>query len=504
LALLLARPNEVVSADRLVEELWSGRPPTSAANALQYHVSQLRKALAPIDALVTQEPGYLIRVGTDELDLLEFERLVSAAQAVSPPEAARLLREALGLWRGPPLVDLTDEESAQPLVRRLDELRVAALEQRYEAELELGGAGGLVGELEELVREHPFREGLRSALMRALYAAGRQAEALDVYRQTRTILQDELGLEPSPALQDLEQAILRQDPALARARTASKQRVILVLADGASLEGLLAIAEPLARKPPRELILAQLLSDGAGLAAATSALAEWRSALSGRGTNARVAAFTTPDPGGEAVLLATQHDVDLILAAGPSAAAYAEPLGEPLASILADAPSDVAVLFGATGGAPGPIVTPFGGVDHDWSAIELAAWLASALGTSLRLVGTQAEPERGRRDASRLLARASMMVQQVVGIVTEPVLVPAGPHGVLEAAEGAGLLVVGLSERWRTEGLGRVRLEVAAKAPVPTLFVRRGLRPGGLAPNETLTRFTWTLGPGGDLAGAVR
>jgi hypothetical protein len=149
-------------------------------------------------------------------------------------------------------------------------------------------------------------------------------------------------------------------------------------------------------------------------------------------------------------------------------------------------------------------VTPFGGADHDWSAIELAAWLASALGTSLRLVGTQAEPERGRRDASRLLARASMMVQQVVGIVTEPVLVAAGPHGVLEAAEGAGLLVLGLSERWRSEGIGRARLEVAAKAPVPSLFVRRGLRPGGLAPNETLTRFTWTLGPPEDLAGATR
>ena len=446
----------------------------------------------------------MIRVAPDELDLLRFERLLATAQAVSPPKAAPLLQEALGLWRGPPLVDLAGEESAQPLIRRLQELRVAALEQRIEAELELGGAGDVVGELEELVREHPFRERLRGALMRALYAAGRQAEALAVYRQTRTILRDELGLDPSPALQDLEQAILRQDTALVRAEAPSKERVILVLADGPSLDGLLAIAEPLARRPARELILAQLLSDAAGLAAATSALAEWRSALAGRGTDARVAAFTTPDPGGEAVLLATQHDVDLVLAAAPSAAADAEPLGEPLASILADAPSDVAVLFGATEAAPGPIVTPFGGADHDWSAIELAAWLASALGTSLRLVGTQAEPERGRRDASRLLARASMMVQQVVGIVTEPMLVAAGPHGVLEAADGAGLLVVGLSDRWRTEGLGHTRLEVASKADVPTLFVRRGLRPGGLAPNETLTRFTWTLGSRSGVEGAGR
>jgi hypothetical protein len=226
--------------------------------------------------------------------------------------------------------------------------------------------------------------------------------------------------------------------------------------------------------------------------------------LASRGTAARVAAFTTPDPGAEAVLLATQYDVDLILAVAPTSATATGELGEPLASLLADAPSDVAVLAGGAALGPGPVVTPFGGADHDWSAIELAAWLASALGNSLRLVGTQAEPERGRRDASRLLARASMMVQQVVGIVTEPVLVAAGPHGVLEAAEGAGLLVLGLSERWRSEGIGRARLEVAAKAPVPSLFVRRGLRPGGLAPNETLTRFTWTLGPPEDLAGATR
>jgi DNA-binding SARP family transcriptional activator len=469
-------------------------------------VSRLRKALAPLDAVLTREPGYLIQVGSDELDLIRFERLTSAAQAAPPSKAVQLLREALALWRGPALADLAEEESAQPLIRRLEELRIAALEQRFEAELELGVAGELVGELEELVREHPLRERFRGALMRALYAAGRQAEALDLYRQTRTMLRDELGLEPSPALQSLEQAILRQDPALAggEAAAATRRRAILVLADGNTVDALLAIAEPLARKPARELILAQLLSDSDELQAATSALAERRATLASRGTDARVSAFTTPDPGPEAVLLATQHDVDLILSAAPPTAATTGALGEPLASVLADAPSDVAVLFGGPNLAPGPVVTPFGGADHDWSAIELAAWLASALDTSLRLVGTQAEPERGRRDASRLLARASMMVQQVVGIVTQPVLVAPGPGGVLEAAHGAALLVVGLSERWRTEGLGGTRLEVAASAPVPTLFVRRGLRPGGLAPNETLTRFTWTLGPPEGLAGAVR
>ena len=137
--------------------------------------------------------------------------------------------------------------------------------------------------------------------------------------------------------------------------------------------------------------------------------------------------------------------------------------------------------------------TPFGGAEHDWSAIEAAAWLAQSLGTVLRLLGTEADASEGRRDASRLLARASLLVQQVIGITTEPMLVPAGEHGVLEAARDAQLLVVGLSERWRSEGIGRTRLAVAAGAGVPTLFVRRGVRPGGVAPSGTLTRFTWTL-----------
>ena len=141
----------------------------------------------------------------------------------------------------------------------------------------------------------------------------------------------------------------------------------------------------------------------------------------------------------------------------------------------------------------GPVVTPFGGAEHDWTAIEVAAWLAQSLGTTLRLLGTEANPALGRRDASRLLARASLLVQQVVGIVTEPVLVRAGEAGVLEASRDACLLVVGLSDRWRTEGIGHTRLAVALGAQVPTLFVRRGLRPSGVAPNETLTRFTWTL-----------
>jgi DNA-binding SARP family transcriptional activator/CBS domain-containing protein len=503
LALLLTRPNEVVSADRLIDELWGARPPRNATNALQYHVSQLRKSLAPSEAIATQEPGYLIRVGPNELDLLRFERLVDEARAAPPGRATELLRAALDLWRGPALADLAHEAFAQADILRLEELRLGALEQRFEADLALGRHTDLVAELEALVREHPLRERLRGQLMRALYGSGRQADALAVYRETRSLLVDELGIEPSTALQDLEKAILRQDPALAPANAPNAgvslpptppRRAIMALAgDERRLDDLLAIAEPLARQPSRELILARLLMDGSDLAAASAVLADHRGALAERGVASRVAVYTTPDAGADAVLLATEHDVELVLVDAPAALLAGEGLDDDLAAILARAPCDVAVLVGSGSAATGPVVTPFGGAEHDWSAIEVAAWLAGSLGTTLRLVGAKADPALGRRDASRLLARASLMVQQVVGVVTEPVLVAAGEAGVVEAARDARLLVIGLSERWRSEGLGGVRRAVAAAADVPTLFVRRGPRPGGLAPNETLTRFTWTL-----------
>jgi DNA-binding SARP family transcriptional activator len=497
LALLLTRANEVVSSDRLIDELWGTQPPRSAANALQYHVSQLRRTLAPSEAIVTQEPGYLIRVGPEELDLLRFERLVERAEAAPPAAAAPLLREALALWRGPALADLAHESFAQAEIRRFEELRLAALERRIEADLALGRHLELVVELEALVLEHPLRERLRAQLMLTLYRSGRQAEALDVYRGTRRLLVDELGIEPGPALQELEQAILRHDADLAspteRAPSAGRS-IVVAVGDGDALDELLSIAEPLAREPPRELILARFLTDRNDVAAATAELADSRQALAERGVTARVAAYTSTEPGSDAATLATEHDADLLLVrARPEMLEHGR-FDDGLLGILESAPCDVAVLTGnGAGTAAGPVVTPFGGVEHDWSAIEVAAWLARSLGTTLRLLGTEADLARGRRDASRLLGRASLLVQQVVGIVTEPLLVPAGEGGVLGAARDARLLVVGLSDRWRTEGVGRARLALAADARVPTLFVRRGLRPSGIAPDHTVTRFTWTL-----------
>jgi len=497
LALLLTKANEVVSVDTLIDALWGARPPRAAANTLQYHVSQLRKLLGSGETIITREPGYLIRVEPDELDLFRFERLVAEAEQASPDKAARLLRDALALWRGPPLADLAGESFAQPEIRRLEEVRLAVLEQRLEADLALGQHARLVAELEGLVRQHPFRERLRAALMRALYGAGRQAEALNVYRETRQTLVDELGIEPSPALQELERAILRQDPALTPAGDATPpERAILVIAaDERRLDDLLTVAEPLARSPARELILARLLRNHVDLQAAIAELAERRVTLARRGVSCRVAAYTTLEPGSDAALLATEQDVDLVLVdASPQLLDSGHP-DERLSVILERAPCDVGLLTcGRTAAAEGPVVTPFGGVEHDWSAIELAGWLAASLGTTLSLLGTEADPALGRRDASRLLARASLLVQQLIGIVTEPVLIRAGEQGVVEAARGARLLVLGLSDRWRSEGIGPTRLAIARGADVPILFVRRGLRPSGIAPPETLTRFTWTLG----------
>jgi hypothetical protein len=141
----------------------------------------------------------------------------------------------------------------------------------------------------------------------------------------------------------------------------------------------------------------------------------------------------------------------------------------------------------------GSVVVPFGAASHDWAALELGAWVAQATSSSLRLIGAASDQSVGGRDASRLLADASLIVQRTAGIVAEPLLATPGRQGIVALAEGAGLLVIGLSERWRQEGLGRVRDEIAGASPAPTVFVRRGPRPGGLAPAETRTRFSWSL-----------
>jgi WD40 repeat protein/DNA-binding SARP family transcriptional activator/energy-coupling factor transporter ATP-binding protein EcfA2 len=219
LAMLLLNANRVVSRERLVGELFPAQDVDSADHALRNQVSRLRKVLSPVatDAprLVARPPGYLLRVEPGELDLDTFERLVADARtAADPASAARSLRAAEALWSGRPLADLELEVFARAEVERLEERRLAAVETRIEAELALGGQLALVSELETLSTEHPFRERFRAQLMLALYRSGRQAEGLEVYRQTRQLMNDELGLEPGAELQQLERAILVQDVAL--------------------------------------------------------------------------------------------------------------------------------------------------------------------------------------------------------------------------------------------------------------------------------------------------
>jgi DNA-binding SARP family transcriptional activator/class 3 adenylate cyclase/pimeloyl-ACP methyl ester carboxylesterase len=217
LALLLLNANRTVASDRLVDDLWGERVPESARKMVQIHVHQLRKLLPP-QVLRTHASGYSIEVGPDELDMARFERLATegrrALAAGDPDRASERLRSALALWRGPALAEF-DEPFAAAEGGRLEEVRLAVLEDRIEADLQLGRHADLTAELESLVQRHPQRERLRGQQMLALYRSGRQADALATYRDGSRVLDEELGLQPSAALRELEAQILRQDASLA-------------------------------------------------------------------------------------------------------------------------------------------------------------------------------------------------------------------------------------------------------------------------------------------------
>ena len=220
LAVLLLHADEAVSTDRLIDALWGEHPPDTASKALQVYVSRLRKLLEPEGKglLVTRPPGYALQLGAHELDLRRFERLrAEASTAAGDGDAATAearLGEALSLWRGSPLADLALEPFAHTEIARLDELRLLAVEDRNEALLTLGRHTDVIAETEALIVDHPLRERLRAQLILALYRSRRQAEALEAYQAARRALVDELGIEPSPELQELERRILRQDPSL--------------------------------------------------------------------------------------------------------------------------------------------------------------------------------------------------------------------------------------------------------------------------------------------------
>ena len=513
LALLLLQANQVVSIERLAEELYAGATPATAVTQVHRQVSELRRLLDPPagrsepgkSVIETRAPGYLIRVATGGLDLFRFESLTEQAAAAldddDPQTALAALREGLGLWRGPPLADLAYEPFAQAPIARLEELRLAALERRFGAELALGRHSELVAELRDLAAEHPLRERFRELLMVALYRSGRQVEALEVFRTTRRELVQAFGVEPGPDLQRIEQAILRHDPELAPPAGTSAGRgeragtVLLAGRDPSRVDPLVAIAEPLARQPARELIVALMVDDEARLVEASAALSGVRETL---GSRVRTAAFVASRPSNDVLHLAQSQEADLVLLEATADFADVAGPGEELSAVLERSPADVALAFTPTSGVPtgGGVLVPFGGGEHDWAAVELGAWLAAATGEQLRLAGPRADPRHTGRDASRLLADASLAVQRMVGVAAEPALVAPTTNGLLEATAGASAVVVGLSPRWRPEGLGDARRALVADPRCPVLVVHRGPRPSGIAPRETATRFTWSIAGG--------
>jgi DNA-binding SARP family transcriptional activator len=492
LAILLLHANEPVTTDRLVDQLWGDTPPATARKSLQVRIATLRRML-PEGTLLTRGGSYLIRVDPDQLDLHRFERhLADGRKALADGDAetaGTMLSEALAVWRGPALADSAGEAFADPAVARLDELRLTALELRVEADLALGRHRELVGELTELVATHPLRERLRGQLMLALYRDGRQAEALELYQRTRETFTEELGIEPGPALQKLQLAVLRQEAELEPVKLVERERSILVAPQGDDTDNLLELAESLARRPARELILARLVLPGGDIAAEAVRANERRQELLDRGVAARTAVFTTDRPGDDLVRLAVEQDVDLLLVDGP-----ADLRSDVTETLLDRAPCDVAVHVARDRPLNGgQVCVLFGGGEHDWAAIEIGAWIAGAREAVLRIAG----PAHGKeRDASRTLASASLAVQRVLGIAAEPVLLDPSEEAVVGGIADAAIVVAGLPERWKPDGLGPVRTALAQSARPPVLLVRRGLRPGGLAPRESLTRFTWTLGAG--------
>ena len=370
-----------------------------------------------------------------------------------------------------------------------------------QADLALGRHAEVVAELEALVAQHPLRERLRAQLMLALYRSGRQADALAAYREARATLVDQLGIEPGQALREMEAAVLRQDPALnstfGLATAGERKRSLLVVGFGADgVDSLLALAEPLASRPLHELVLVQLVSDAGALDDASRVVSERRAALADRQVPIRGVAFTSSEPGADIIRLACGPQVALLLLEGSTGLLAGGRFAPWLARVLNEAPCDVAILAKASTMTnlddSAPVALPFGGSEHEWAAAEIAAWIAGGEGRSLKLVGAPADPPTGKRDASRLLASVALLVQQVAGVDTEPSFLLPG-NGVHAAFTGARVVVVGLPEDWATRGLGQTRTELVRQAEADVLLVRGSLRPGGLAPLESVTRFTWTL-----------
>jgi hypothetical protein len=413
-----------------------------------------------------RSPGYAVRTARDDYDLGRFELLAEAARGAGDPAArADLLGEALSLWRGPPLDEFRREPFVAQAVRRLGDLQLSVLGQRIEAKLEQGQYEQVIPELEALVEREPLREQPRRQLMLALYRAGRQAEALAGYRTFGRDLVDELGIEPSPPLQELERAILRHDPSLDEgAGRPSSPRGCVVCA----VPDLHPLFAPLCADG-RELVLVELVGRSADVAPSARRLEALGEMLT---APVRTASFTSTSPPADLARFAAQQEAELLVLGG---------LDAPRAECDVVLVANPDVPFAASA----PVLVPFGGGREEWAALELAAWLARGHELPLRLLC--AEAGRARRDASRTLAAASLALQRFGASAAEPVIVPAGAEGILSQL---GSVIVAALPPAR---LDPTRAALVEQARVPVLLVRGGPRPSGLAPDQTLTRFSWSL-----------
>ena len=471
LALLLLHANEVVPADRLIEELWRHDLPENAAAALQVNLSRIRKAL-PEDVVATRSPGYVLRVEPDALDLDRFERLVNEGRTLLdrglPTDASERLRAALSLWTGPALSDFAYERFAQAAIARLEEIRLTAVELRIEADLGRGRHDELIAELGALIVEHPLRERLRQQLMIALYRSGRQAEALDVYKDARQALVDELGIEPGGALQELERAILRQDRSLdlktlvtGTARELTERAILVAITHERHARALLAVAEPLVRDPPRVVILARLVSEAADLESASAWLHERRSELQTRGIAARAASFTATAPGKELARLATELHVDLLLTEASDELLTDGRPGEQLAALLAETPCDVALLAARDVAPDGAVLVPFGGAEHDWAAVELGAWVARP---SRRRCGWWARPPYPSGESETRAACCRTPRSRSNGF-SASLPSPCSPHPVKKASWTRAAMLACSSSACRRAGMTRASDRLGCDSP---------------------------------------
>lgn len=330
------------------------------------------------------------------------------------------------------------------------------------------------------------------------FMAGPLLKLIDPHNEYGTNVEDEFA--------DAARQAASEHPDLA----VPERSILVAPQTDAAVGQLVGLAEPLARsEPPRELIIARLVEPPRGvrgglqtenlhLERASKSINEVRARLAAEGVAARGVALTSGNVGADLVHIVEHEPVDLVIIEGRRRLlGEGVPLGD-VSVLLEKAACDVAVLVAREGieikiGPDDPVLVPFGGAEHDWSALELGSWLAASTGAPLKLLGAAGGTDEGKSSVTRLLADAGLLVQQATGIATEPLVVAGGRDGIVSAAEGAGLLVIGLSDRWRREGLGATRSEIAKAAPGPVLFVRRGTRPGLFAPRDNVTQFNWSM-----------